>query len=61
MANAHVTVKMLQLLQQAGCDGFVVKVSGESQQMSFQMVLMTAERKNFPASIFVIPAGYTEM
>lgn len=61
MANAQVTLKMMQALEQAGCDGFVVKVSSGSEQIAFQMVLMTAERRNFPASMFVIPAGYTAM
>jgi hypothetical protein len=59
MANAHVTVKMLQELQKAGCDGFIVKASGASEQMSFVMQLVNAARKSFPASMFEIPAGYT--
>jgi hypothetical protein len=59
MGNAHVTVKMMQELQKAGCDGLIVKASGSSDQMSFVMQLVTAARKSFPASMFEIPAGYT--
>ena len=61
MANAHVTVAMMQELQKAGCDGFIVKASGATEQMSFVMQLVTAAHKNFPASMFEIPAGYTVM
>jgi hypothetical protein len=65
MSNAHVTPKMLQALSQAGCDGFIVKMTGQSPQttgqspqMTMQMQLVTAARKTFPASLFEIPAGY---
>jgi hypothetical protein len=61
MANAHVTVAMMQELQKAGCDGFIVKASGAAEQMSFVMQLVTAAHKNFPASMFEIPPGYTVM
>jgi len=61
MANAHVTVAMMQELQKAGCDGFIVKASGATEQMSFVMQLVTAAHKNFPASMFEIPPGYTVM
>jgi hypothetical protein len=61
MANAHVTVKMMQELQKAGCDGLIVKASATSEQMSFVMQLVTAARKSFPASMFEIPQGYTVM
>jgi hypothetical protein len=60
MANAHVTIKMMQELQKAGCDGFMVKASGTTEQMSFVMQLVTAAHKSFPASMFEIPAGYHE-
>lgn len=60
MANAHVTIKMMQELQKAGCEGFMVKVSGATEQTTFVMQLITAEHKSFPASMFEIPAGYHE-
>jgi hypothetical protein len=69
MSNQHVTPKMLQAMEQAGCDGMMVKVQaqsapqqqGQSMQFSMSMVLITAGRKDFPASMFEIPAGYTAM
>jgi hypothetical protein len=61
MSNQHVTVKMMRELENAGCDGFIVKVSMEGPQMKFDMLLVTAVRKSFPSSMFVIPAGYTKL
>jgi hypothetical protein len=61
LSNQHVTVKMIQELENAGCGGFLVKIAGGTPQMKFEMSLVTAERKNFPASMFVIPAGYTQL
>jgi Domain of unknown function (DUF4412) len=59
MASANITIKMLQALDQAGCGGFVVKVALLNPTFSMNMVLMSAVRKTFPASMFEIPAGYT--
>ena len=50
MSNAHVTPKMMQALSQAGCDGLIVKMTGQSPQLTMQMLLVTVARKNFPAS-----------
>lgn len=69
MTNQNVTPKMMQALENAGCDGFMVKVQmqtaqqqqAQSMQFSMEMVLITAGRKDFPASLFEIPAGYTAM
>jgi hypothetical protein len=69
MSNQHVTPKMLQAMEQAGCDGMMVKVQlqtapqqqAQSMQFSMNMVLITAGRRDFPASMFEIPAGYTAM
>jgi hypothetical protein len=73
MTNQNVTPKMMQALEKAGCDGFMVKVQMQSasqgsqasqpqaMQFSMDMVLITAARKDFPASMFEIPAGYTAM
>lgn len=69
MTNQHVTPKMMQAMEQAGCDGFIVKMQMQSpqqqqaqaMQFSMNMVLITAARKDFPASMFEIPAGYTAM
>jgi hypothetical protein len=66
LTNQHVTVKMMQELEKAGCDGFIVKVTAQpttaqSTQISMVMTLITAARRNFPASMFEIPPGYTVM
>lgn len=66
MTNQNVTPKMMQAMENAGCDGFLVKVhsqspQGQSTQFSMDMVLIGAGRKDFPASMFEIPAGYTAM
>jgi hypothetical protein len=56
-----VTIAMLQALDQAGCGGWVVKMTMQSDQIDMNMVLITATRKSFPASTFEIPPGYTPM
>lgn len=56
-----VTAGMLQALDQAGCGGWVVKITMQSEQVGMNMVLITATRKSFPASTFEIPPGYTPM
>lgn len=61
MATQNVTVGMLQALDQAGCGGFMVRMTMQSQTVSMNMTLITAARKTFPASMFEIPAGYTPM
>jgi hypothetical protein len=72
MTVHNITVKMLEALDQAGCDGFMVKMTmaptggaasgtatSKELTISTDMVLITAARRNFPASMFEIPAGYT--
>jgi hypothetical protein len=72
MTNQHVTPKMMQMMENAGCDGFIVKMQAQSPQQAssaqgqshlftMDMVLITVARKDFPASMFEIPAGYTAM
>jgi hypothetical protein len=50
----------MQALHQAGCDGYFVKIYMKGKDVTMDMVLIKAQQKNFPASMFVIPAGYTE-
>lgn len=57
--NQNVTPKMMQALEEAGCGGSFVKMEMQSKIISMDMQLITAERKNFPASMFQIPQGYT--
>lgn len=56
----NVTPKMIEALEQAGCGGSFVKAELQSKVISMDMQLITAERKNFPASMFRIPPGYTQ-
>jgi hypothetical protein len=58
--NQNVTPKMMETLEQAGCGGSFVKVELQSKIISMDMQLITAERRNFPASMFQIPPGYTQ-
>jgi hypothetical protein len=58
--NQNVTPKMMEALEQAGCGGSFVKAEMQSKIISMDMQLITAERKNFPASMFQIPPGYTQ-
>ena len=55
----HATPKMMQAMDQAGCGGFFVKMDMQSKNISMDMQLITAARKDFPASMFQIPSGYT--
>jgi hypothetical protein len=72
MTVHNVTMKMLDALDQAGCGGFMVKMTmaptggaakgtatSKELTVSTDMVLITAARRSFPASMFEIPAGYT--
>jgi hypothetical protein len=57
--NAQVTAKMMEAMDAAGCGGMVVKATMQTQQFAMDMLLITAERRNFPGSMFSIPAGYS--
>ena len=60
MTTQNITVKMLQALEQAGCDGYIVKLESHDKDYSMTMELTTAKKTTFPASLFKIPAGYTQ-
>ncbi len=67
LQNKNISAKMLEALDNAGCGGYPVKMtmqptgvtSSKDLSISMDMVLITAARRNFPASEFEIPAGYT--
>jgi hypothetical protein len=59
LSSQHVTPQMMKALEQAGCNGFFVKMSMHTTAYSLDMVLIKATRKTFPASDFEIPAGFT--
>jgi hypothetical protein len=60
MMMHNVTPKMMQALEQAGCAGYFVKINMQGKDFSMNMELIKAAQKNFPSSLFRIPAGYTE-
>ena len=47
-------------LKQMGCDGFMMKLQMRGKNFSMTDELIKAEHKDFPASLFQIPAGYKE-
>jgi hypothetical protein len=55
----NVTPQFMKALEQAGCDGFVVKMTTHGASYSMEMMLTQSTRKDFSASDFEIPAGYT--
>jgi hypothetical protein len=57
--SQHVTPQMMKALEEAGCNGFFVRVNVHSAAYSLDMVLVKATRKTFPATDFEIPSGYT--
>lgn len=60
MTSQNITPKMMQALDDAGCGGQVVKMQSTGKDYSMTTELTKAERKTFPASLFIIPAGYTQ-
>ena len=60
MASQSVTVKMIQELDNAGCGGQIVKIQSNGKDYSMTMELTKAEKKTLPASLFMIPVGYTK-
>ena len=51
---------LLGALNKAGAGGFLVRMTaGDGKDVSMTMQLWKAEQKNFPASLFAIPAGYS--
>lgn len=55
----QLTPKMMAALDQAGCPGMFVKMQMQSTAFSMSMLLVSADRKSFPGSLFQIPSGYT--
>jgi Domain of unknown function (DUF4412) len=54
------TPDMLEALKQADADGYFVKIEIKNKEVSSEMLLTKVEQKTIPASLFAIPAGYTE-
>ncbi len=47
-------------LEQMGCTGFPVRLQVKSKSSTMLMQLTTAARRDFPTSLFEIPAAYKE-
>jgi hypothetical protein len=47
-------------LKQMGCEGFMTKMEIHGKRSSMTEVLVKAEHRDLPASMFQIPAGYKE-
>ncbi|MEP6750427.1 MAG: DUF4412 domain-containing protein [Bacteroidota bacterium] len=60
MTAQNITPAMIKALDQAGCNGFFVKITTQGKDASMNMTLVKAQSKSFPASMFDIPAGYKE-
>ena len=52
--------QMMQALDQAGANGFIVKITTAGKDNVMTMLLIHAEEKSNPASLFEIPPGYTK-
>ena len=59
-SKSMVTPDMFNALKQAGADGYFVKIEIKNKDVSSEMLLTKVEQKNLAASLFAIPAGYTE-
>ncbi|MGH2563539.1 MAG: DUF4412 domain-containing protein, partial [Ginsengibacter sp.] len=59
--NAMYSPETTAQLKQMGCDGFMVKMQMGSKDVSMVMQLTKAEHRDLPASMFKVPAGYTEV
>jgi hypothetical protein len=55
-----VTPSIIAALDKAGCNGYFMKMVTGSKDYSMTMELVKAQEKNLSASLFRIPAGYTE-
>ncbi len=56
----NVKPQMLQALDNAGAGGIIIRMDAGGKDYSMTMLLIRAEEKNLPASLFEIPAGYTD-
>ncbi len=59
-SKSMVTPDMFNALKRAGADGYFVKIEVKNKDISSEMLLTKVEQKNLAASLFAIPAGYTE-
>ena len=60
-SNSMYSTETAQQLQQMGCDGMTVKMTMNSKDHSLILQLTKVERRDIPANMFAIPAGYKEV
>jgi hypothetical protein len=56
----NVQPDMIQALQEAGCEGFFVKMTSGQAEYSMTIQLVKVQQQDFAADLFEIPDGYTE-
>jgi len=59
-SKSMITPDMFKALQQAGGEGYFVKIEIKNKDVASEMILSKVEQNKFPSSLFAIPAGYTE-
>lgn len=58
--NGLYSAETAQQLKDMGCSGMTVKMTSNSEKNKMTVQLTKVERKDLPASLFEIPAGYKE-
>ncbi|HVZ96200.1 MAG TPA: DUF4412 domain-containing protein [Chitinophagaceae bacterium] len=58
--NAMYSTDVVNQLKQMGCVGFMTKIEIHSKRSSTTEVLVKVEHRDLSASMFQVPAGYTE-
>lgn len=59
LSDQTVDYGMMQALEKAGAAGIMVKMAASGKDYSMSYELMEARSGSWPASLFMIPAGYT--
>jgi len=59
LSDQTVSYGMMQALEQAGAPGFMVKMTAVGKDYTSTSELINAQSGSYPASLFMIPAGYT--
>ncbi len=60
MVSQNIKPQMLQVLEKNNCGGYIIKMVSDDKDVSVEMQLIKTVNRNFPAALFVIPAGYQE-
>ncbi len=60
LSDQTVTYGIMQALEKAGAAGMLVKMAASGKDYSMTYELIEAKSGSYPASLFMIPAGYTQ-